>query len=55
MQDSECKHLNFLLRNNDPIGKAYCPDCHELVWLSTAFNNLAAEMRKVLWDYAKAP
>jgi len=45
---SACKHLNFRIRGNDPMGKAYCPDCKKLVYLSDCFQNLAEEMQEVL-------
>lgn len=46
--DSGCRHINFIIRGDDPLGFAWCPDCQRLIKLSTAFNNLAEEMRSVL-------
>lgn len=40
-----CRHLAFVIRDGDFIGKAYCPTCNQTVPLSEAFNNLAAAMR----------
>lgn len=43
-----CKHLNFIIREGDMMGRCHCPDCEENPWLSDCFNNLAERMREVL-------
>lgn len=50
--EHDCKHLNFVVRGHDHLGKGFCPDCRKLVNLSGCFNNLATEMRRML-DEAK--
>jgi hypothetical protein len=42
----ECKHHNSYIREIDPIGDAYCPDCDALVRVSIWLNNLADKVRR---------
>lgn len=51
--DKECQHLNFVIRGNDPMSKAYCPDCGEILWLSDCFNDLAKRMQAVLKQFSE--
>lgn len=46
----ECNHLNFVVRDSDLVGTAYCPDCQSTLSLSYAFNKLAAAMRRYLHE-----
>lgn len=42
----ECKHYNAYVRESDPIGDAYCPDCDGLTRVSIWLNNLADMVRR---------
>ncbi len=45
MSLNKCKHLNFTIKGDEPIGLCSCPDCNQIVSLSEAFNNLAARLQ----------
>jgi hypothetical protein len=42
----ECPHYNAFIRDTDPFGSVYCPDCDSLTRVSTWLNNLAAMVRR---------
>lgn len=49
-----CKHLRAYARGLDIIGQMYCPDCHRSVPIYIPFNNLMAEMRRIIRGYKAA-
>ena len=48
MGNGKCKHLNFIIRGSDEMGRAFCLDCEENPYLSECFQNLAEEMQKLI-------
>jgi hypothetical protein len=42
----ECAHYNAFIRESDPFGMVYCPDCDGLTRVSTWLNNLADKVRR---------
>lgn len=42
----ECLHLNAYIREIDPFGTVYCPDCDCLTRVSIWLNNLADKVRR---------
>lgn len=52
-EDEECKHLNFAVRGHDRMGYVWCEDCHKVIPISEAINNLCAEARKVTAEMKK--
>ena len=45
MSLNKCKHLNFTIKGDEPIGLCSCPSCNQRVLLSEAMNNLAARLQ----------
>ncbi len=48
MSLNKCKHLNFTIKGDEPIGLCSCPDCNQIVSFSEAMNNLTAQLRAVI-------
>lgn len=43
-----CKHLEARPNGNDPIGMAWCPECHKNVWLNEVFTNMLNAMQEAM-------
>lgn len=48
-----CRHLHAVTHGAYQVGKAWCPECKQLVHVSDVINNLLAELRNAIGQVRK--